>query len=151
MQKWRRRIVRWLAVALGLWCFFCLVFPYGIMLGRRHQIVSAMKSAESVWIEEFLELHGSIITHKKLDKAQRDQLIRILPSILPRGLPVSLKLCFDPHHRIVARAADGTEFTLTICFGCDQAKHTGSALYDMPHSGSEVLRKFFRRQWCSRA
>ncbi len=76
----------------------------------------------------------------------RASLIRVLPAIVPRrGLPMSLKLCFVPHHRIISRDSDGVEFLLEICFECDQARHTGSPIYDMPPLGSMNLRQLFRQ------
>jgi hypothetical protein len=143
MRLGHRRIVRWLATVLAVWAVLGIALPGGIMLGRRHRILTAMRSAESVRLEEFQEEGGRVLARHELDAAQRAALIHILSAILPRGFPYSLKFCFVPHHRIVARAADGTEFTLTICFGCDQAQHTGSAIYDMRPAGSAALRVFF--------
>jgi hypothetical protein len=133
-----------LAIVIVLWAVVCLILPETIALSRRQRIVDALVSARSVRVEEFEE--ETILAQYELDEMQRASLVREIPAIVPRrGLPISLKLCFVPHHRIIARDSSGLEFTLTICFECDQAQHTGSSIYDMPPPGSAALRQLFKQ------
>lgn len=141
MRKWFRRIA-WCLVVLGL--LVCIVLPEGVALSRRQRLVGALTSARSVRIEEYRD--ETILARHELGALQRASLIQVIPAIVPRrGPPLSLKLCFVPHHRIIARRSDGVEFTIKICFFCDQARHTGSEIYDMPPSGSAALRRFFKQ------
>ena len=142
MRFTRRRIVQALAGLAVMCIVLCCASQYTIKQIRCHQMVSAVNSAESVWIEEFRTEDGPVLARSQLNPSQRLALTRILPTIVPGGFPYSLKLCFVPHHRIVAKSHSGADFTLTICFGCDQAEHTGTSLYDMPAAGSAVLRSF---------
>jgi hypothetical protein len=156
MRKWLRRLALAAGVLVGLAVVVSVVFPWWVARSRRHLLVDMLQSAQSVRIEEFDDSGKTILT-RDLDGAQRQALIGIIPGIVPRGFPMSFKLCFVPHHRIIARSADGSEFEITICFQCDQAMHTGSTVYDMPPSGSATLRKFIeaglddmkkRREYC---
>lgn len=142
MQLTRRRIVQALAGIAVMGIVLCCATLYTIKQIRCHHIVSTVNSAESVWIEEFRTGDGPALARSQLNPSQRLALMRILPQIVPGGFPYSLKLCFVPHHRIVMKSRSGADFTLTICFGCDQAEHTGTSLYDMPSAGSAALRAF---------
>src|SRR5581483_9195884 len=104
------------------------------------QMVHTIQSAASVRIEEF---NGQrVLNQIELDQAQRSELADLLPTILPVGIPFSLKLCFDPHHRIVARRSDGTVYLITVCFECEQARNDDSEIYDMAPWGARGLRRF---------
>jgi hypothetical protein len=147
MRKWRRRIVRCLVLLIVLfiviWVLVGIVLPETAVVSRRKRIVSALGSAQSVRVEKF---EGpKILAQHELDATQRVSLIQTIPAIVSRSLPISFKMCFDPHHRIIARDSGGVEFTLTICFECDQAKHNGSGIYDMSPSGSAALRQLFKQ------
>jgi hypothetical protein len=117
-----------------------VVLPAAIRFSRTRRILNEIRSSDSVCIEEFLD--GTVLERKTLDEAQRAALESVLPRIVPHGFPVSLKLCFVPHHRIIMQSSDETMFDVTVCFGCDQARHTDSEIYDMPVSASKSLREF---------
>jgi hypothetical protein len=150
MRKWPRWI-HWIVRCLILliislivvWALVFIVLPETAVASRRQRIVAALASAQSVRVEEFQE--SKILSQHDLDATQRASLILLIPAIVSRSLPISFKMCFDPHHRIVTRDSAGIEFTLTICFECDQAQHTGSQIYDMSPSGSAALRQLFKQ------
>jgi hypothetical protein len=143
MRKWRRRIVRCVVILIVISVLVCIVLPEAITRSRRQRIVDALTSAQTLRVEEF---EGpTILAQRELDATQRASLIRAIPAIVPRQSPINLKMCFDPHHRIITRDSDGVAFTLTICFGCDEAQHTGSDIYDMSPSGSAALRQLFKQ------
>jgi len=144
MRKWRRRIALGFMISFSLWVIGCIILPKTVAMSRRHRIIAAITSARSVRVEEFDD-GKNILATRELDDTQRVMLIRILPAIVPRGLGFSLKLCFVPHHRIIARDAAGVEFLFEICFLCDQAQHTGPSIYDIPAPGSAAVRQLFEQ------
>ncbi|WP_422929228.1 hypothetical protein [Singulisphaera sp. PoT] len=145
MRKWnRRRIVRWLAIAAGFWVLLFVVWPLGVGWNRKTTLLSAMRSASSVIVEEFSDVDGRVLGGLELDAARRAELLRILPRAMPRGFGYTFKLCFVPHHRIVARTPGKPDFVMTICFFCDQATNDGFWIYDMRPSGSKALSDFLR-------
>ena len=145
MRKWnRRRIVRWLAIAAGVWGLLFVVWPLGVGWNRKATVLSSMRSARSVIVEEFSDVDGKVLGRLELDAARRAELLRILPKALPRGFGFSLKLCFVPHHRIIARSPGKPDFVMTICFFCDQAKNQENSIYEMEPSGSQALSQFLR-------
>lgn len=125
--------------------YFLSVFEtrYVTRLHRLQQITTALKSAQSVRVEEFH--HGQVLVRRELNATQRAVLLGIVPAILPKGAQCSTLSCFIPHHRIIARQPDGTEFPITLCFGCSQAQHADSPIYDMPPNGSAEMRTFMEQ------
>jgi hypothetical protein len=142
VRKWRRRITRGLVTVVLLWALVCVALPAAVSRSRRHRIVDALTSARSVRIEQFED--RTTLAQHVLNAEQLASLVREIPAIVSGAL-FSFKMCFVPHHRIIARDPEGVEFTITICFQCDMVQLTGSEPYDMPPSGSAALRQLFQQ------
>jgi hypothetical protein len=78
-------------------------------------------AAQSVRLEEFGD-DGSILTAAELGPAQRYAVDWAMPPLPELGVPGLHILCFDPHHRIVARDSAGHEFVFKVCFTCGQVQ-----------------------------
>ena len=111
------------------------------VLWIRHQVLSAVRSAQSVRLEEFRG--GVVLTKVELTSEQRAAVRAALPIVPDTGLPGVIALCFSPHHRIIARDASGEEFTFTVCFGCDEAKIEQGSIFMTPLLWHSSLRQLF--------
>ncbi len=140
MSRRARFIVWGTVIGFAILVAIPFVISFSVKLRWRYQIDNALRSADTVRIEEFER--DKILSHLELDEAQRAELADILPTILPVGVPFSVKLCFVPHHRIVARTSEGIEFVVTVCFECEQARQNDSVVYDMAPWGAKALRSF---------
>ncbi len=142
-KKWLRRILVLAAVFVLLPGLTCALLPGYVERTRREQILREIGSAQTVRVEEFDDPKNPKKKHE-LTAAERATLLKILPSIVPKWYRLVLELCFVPRHRIVARSANGEEFTIEICFECDLVQHTGSEIYDLPKAGRAAVLGFLR-------
>ena len=107
----------------------------------RHQVLSAVRSAQSVRLEEF---RGDVVlTQVELTAGQRAAVGAALPMVPDFGLPGVIPLCFSPHHRIIARDGSGAEFTFTVCFGCENAEIKQGPIFMTPWLWHASLRRLF--------
>jgi hypothetical protein len=141
-----RKIGRWcLRLAVGL-VALAVLFVVGLTIAslvvsgqRRKELLRMIASAEKIQMEEFVGRR--VISSNIVNTAAKGEFEKIF-SGGSTGLP-SLKLCFVPHHRIVATTATATN-TLTICFGCDQGRLDNGAIFDLPAKWHAPLREAFR-------
>src|SRR5687768_3055184 len=107
-RKWPRWL-RWLVIFMACWF---IVIPTIQALWIRHQVLSSVRSAQSVRLEEF---RGREVLNKlELTPEQRKVVRRALPIVPDIGIPGLIALCFVPHHRVVTRDAAGQESAFII-------------------------------------
>jgi hypothetical protein len=51
--------------------------------------------------------------------------------------------CYEPHHRVIIKKADGSTFTLTICFTCAKYEFNEEGVLDTPQPWGSRLYIFF--------
>lgn len=51
--------------------------------------------------------------------------------------------CYEPHHRVIIKEADGSAFTLTICFTCAKYEFNEEGVQDTPQPWASRLYIFF--------
>jgi len=128
----------WLAAFVAGWI---IVVPTVQALWVRYQVVSAVRTAQSVRLEEF---NGATVLSKvELEMEQRGAVAGALPMVVDIGLPGMGARCFVPHHRVIARDAHGQEFALTVCFGCEQAATSRAGAFATPFFWRSSLRRLF--------
>ena len=146
-MKWlpKRRLWRVLIyVGVAAFALVLLTFWIGtaIMYQKQKRMAAAIRSAERVTLEEYRG--HETLTLREIAPAKRSQIIDALPFYVI--FPMSLKLCFVPHHRITAATPNVSTNTLLVCFGCDQGKFVNSsALFDLPPEWSRNLRQLFQQ------
>jgi hypothetical protein len=142
-SRWLRRL-GCLVIGLGLFA----AFPSGCCLVRgawwRFELACELRDAASIRIEQFTEARGPAVQSVELDGPGRDELRRLAPAVHSRSLPIALRLCFVPHHRVIAKRADGTEWTWLICFTCTESKIGDWDPSPMTEKGALRLVEFFR-------
>ena len=142
-SRWVRR-VGCLVIGMSL----IAAFPSGCCLVRggwwRFELANELRDAVSIRIERFAERSGPAVQSVGLDGPGRGELRRIAPAANSRTLPIALALCFVPHHRVVAKRADGTEWTWLICFTCTESKIGSWDPSPMTEAGAVWLVEFFR-------
>lgn len=141
MNKKRPGWLRWLCWLAVFAAFWVTVVPTLQAFWIRHRVLSAVRSAQSVRLEEFRG--GEVLTKVELTSQQREAVRRALPIVPDIGLPGMIALCFVPHHRVVTRDAAGQESAFTICFGCDEARVERGAIFMTPFLWRSSLRRLF--------
>jgi hypothetical protein len=138
-RKRRRRWLWWLA---GLLAFWFVGIPTVQALSIRYRVLSAVLAAQSVRLEEFGD-DGSILTAAELGPIQREAIDWAMPPLPQLGVPGLYALCFDPHHRIVARDSAGHEFVFKVCFTCGQVQANHGLIRMIPFLWYFPLRWLF--------
>jgi hypothetical protein len=138
------RKFRWVWWFIIFIIFLTVVIPTLQAFWIRHQVLSFVDSAQSVRLEAFSRFARppKIIT-VELNAEQRKAIASAMPIVPDIGIPFLEKLCFVPHHRLIARGADGKEFVFLICFGCDQVKINDGMILGMPFLWDSSLRNLF--------
>jgi hypothetical protein len=132
------RLLCWFAVFVAGWS---TVVPTVQALWIRHQVVSAVRSAQSVRLEEFEGV--GVLSKVDLDVEQRNAVASALPIVPDVGWPDTVRRCFVPHHRVIARNAYGQEFAFTVCFGCEQVMTLRAGIFATPFLWRSTLRRLF--------
>ncbi len=141
MKKHRPRWLRWLRwLGIFVACWVTVV-PTLQALWIRDLVLSAVRSAQSVRLEEFRG--GEVLSKVELTSQQRAAVRRALPIVPDIGVPGMVTLCFVPHHRGVTRDATGQESAFTICFGCDEARVGRGGIFMTPFLWRSSLRRLF--------
>ncbi len=149
-KRWLRLTLT-LAVVAGVFTF--VVLPSIPALRKRHEILSALRSAVAIRLEEFLPGHGepdTILTTRALTAAEHHHVSAAIPITFPAGIPGLFKPCWEPHHRVVITAPDHHEITLAVCFTCSEVSYpdapTNHPIIRMPSAWREPLQQLFLRR-----
>ena len=136
--RWLRWL-RWLGLFIVCWI---TIIPTLQALWMRRQVVSGIRSAQSIRLEEFHV--DQVLAKVELDAKQRDAAVSALPIVPDIGLPgPSILLCWFPHHRIVMTNADGREVSFDVCFSCDEISFDRGRIMMMPYLWHSSLRQLF--------
>ena len=148
VRKFAIRSTIGLLIGLVVCCIVPAVVLRLVMHSRlnsmRDQAVKALQTAESIRLEEFDD-SGKVVSRRDLDSEQRVAANESIRGGLGGGAGFTLSMCWVPHHRVIARDAKGSEFALTICFGCDEARITGYSQFPMPTKWKSSLRQLFEQ------
>ena len=138
------RMFRWLRwFAIFIICF-TIIIPTLQAFWVRHQVLSAVNSAQSVRLEAFNRFAKPPKTITvELNAEQRKTIASALPIVPDVGIPFLPLACFIPHHRLITRDASGNEFVFLICFGCDQLKINDGMILGTPFLWHSSLRNLF--------
>jgi hypothetical protein len=106
--------------------------------------LSAVSLAQSVRLEGFSRFSKPPkIIAVELNTEQRKTIASGLPIVPDIGIPGLKTLCFLPHHRLIARDANGKEFGFLICFNCDEMKIDDGMILEMPFLWHSSIRNLF--------
>ena len=136
-----RRWVRWLRWAgMFIVCWVTLV-PSLQALWLRHRVLSDVRSAKSVRLEEFSG--KQLIAKVELSVNQRQAVASALPIAPDIGVPGVISLCFRPHHRVVITSIEGVDVSFDVCFGCDEVRFGEGGIMMTPYFWQSSLRRLF--------
>jgi hypothetical protein len=141
MKNTRRRWLRWLRWAGIFVAVWVTVVPTIQLLWIRHRVLSAVRSAQSVRLEEFS--FGKVLTSVEFTSNDSNWIRPAMPIRPDIGCPGMIDLCFIPHHRIVTRDRAGLEWTFTICFHCDEGRIGRGNIFMTPYLWRSSLRRLF--------
>jgi len=135
-----RRILIW----IGIFCFVIFVgIPTAQILRTRFQISSALRSASTVRLEEYLDRRT--LTSRVMTPADYRQVTDAVPITLQVGIPGVILRCFHPHHRVVITDTSQRETTFDVCFTCEEFCLSGSDVLLTPSAWRQPLRQLFLR------
>jgi hypothetical protein len=117
-------------VLLGYWAATASMYQ------QQKRMVAAIRTAERVTLEEYRG--DEVLTLREIPQRAREGVVAAVPYYVI--FPLSLKLCFKPHHRIAAVTPNVSTNTLLICFLCDQGRYDDGAIFDMPREWTRNLR-----------
>jgi hypothetical protein len=136
--RWLRRL-RWFGIFIVCWI---AIVPTLQALWLRHRVVSAIRSPQSIRLEEFIGIQ--LLTKVELTHGQYEAVASALPIRPDIGAPgMPPRLCWMPHHRVVMTNADGNEVSFEVCFKCDQVAFDKERIWDTPYLWRASLRKLF--------
>jgi hypothetical protein len=121
-------------------CLFVVWPTVSAMLIRR-EVVSALRRARTVLLEEYVG--NRVLTTVELPRGKWHEVVQALPVVPDMGIPLLVKLCFDPHHRIVLADEHGRYFTFSVCFECDQVATDSSSIIGTPYLWRSSVRRLF--------
>lgn len=137
-QKKSRKVI-----LFGGMFLIAAILTYGHTAVISWRLREALSSAQSVRLEAFV--HKKVVAQRELDAREREDVLRAL-SIAPQfPVPLYIKMCFIPHHRMVVRDSRGGEAEYLICFSCDQYRFPGTGIRDMPPGWPAAVRRLYER------
>ncbi len=147
MRKGRRRLKRACVYALsGVLCLV-LIVPSLQALMVRLRVSSALRSASSVRLEEYVRGYfprtNYVLTAAVLKGSQRSDVLSALPVRPDIGIPGLIARCFHPQHRVVIGDDTGEDLVLEVCFGCEEIRLSGSSVMMTPSLWQTSLRRLF--------
>jgi hypothetical protein len=119
----------------------CVLWPTISAMLIRHEVVSALRRARTVRLEEYVG--NRVLTSVELPRPEWSVIVRSLPIVPDIGVPFLIKLCFIPHHRVVFTDENCQFFTLRVCFGCDQLDTESSGILQTPYLWRLSVRRLF--------
>ncbi len=135
---------RRILIGIGILCLIVFAgIPTARVLRTRSQISSALRSASTVRLEEYLDF--KTLTSRILTPAEYHQVSDAVPITWQVGIPGVIKRCFSPHHRVVITDTNQLETTVDICFTCEGILVSGSDTLPTPSAWRQRLRQLFLR------
>jgi hypothetical protein len=137
----RRKLRLMLCAILAVVVFLFLVWPTVSALLLRRELAYALQRAHAVRLEEH---EGSqVLSSVELPRSEWREVIRSFPIVPDVGVPLLVKLCFIPHHRIVVIPEQGEQFIFRVCFDCEQVATESSGILSTPYLWRSSVHRLF--------
>ncbi len=138
-RRWLR-LLRWPAIVLAS---LVIGIPTLQAFILRFRVLSAVRSAQSVRLEEIGGGDMELLNAVELSPEQRKEVASAMPLLPDVGTFGMFKLCFVPRHQIVARGPAGQDFVFQVCFECDQVRVQEGLIFGTPVFWRSPLRRLF--------
>jgi hypothetical protein len=140
-----RRPLRLSLFALAVLVLWLLViWPTLDAFVIRREVRSSLQRASSVRLQEYAGL--AVLTTVDLPRSEWHRVVGAIPVIPDTGIPLLVKMCFWPHHRVVVTDDHGGEFIFRVCFYCDEVATDSSGIRSTPFLWRSSLRRLFTEQ-----